>query len=54
MLNTNRVYEGSPLVIMGDPLSNGDLTNEFFYTEKYGCAILTAGGNSGIGRYEMA
>lgn len=48
------VYEGDPLVIMGDPLKNTDLTQEYFYGEKYGLGIILAGGNSGIGRYKMA
>lgn len=48
------VYEGDPLVIMGDPLTNGDLTHEFMYAEKYGMGIVLAGGNSGMGRYEIA
>lgn len=48
------VREGNPLVIMGDPLTNGDLTQEYLYAEKYGLGIVLAGGNSGIGRYEIA
>lgn len=48
------VYEGDPIVIPGDPLTNGDLTQEFFYGEKFGTGIVLAGGNSGIGRYEIA
>lgn len=47
------VYEGDPLVIMGDPLKNADLTQEYFYGEKYGLGLVLAGGNAGIGRYEM-
>lgn len=47
------VYEGDPLVIMGDPLTNGDLTQEYLYGEKYGLGIVLAGGNAGIGRYEF-
>lgn len=47
------VNEGEPLVIMGDPLANNDLTQEFFYGEKIGMGIITAGGNAGIGRYEI-
>ena len=47
------VYEGNPIVIMGDPLTNGDLTQEYMYGEKYGVGIVLAGGNAGIGRYEM-
>lgn len=46
------VYEGDPLVIMGDPLTNQDLTQEYFYGEKYGLGLVLAGGNAGIGRYE--
>ena len=48
------VYEGDPIVVMGDPLSNGDLTQEYLYGEKYGMGIVLAGGNAGIGRYEIA
>lgn len=47
------VYEGDPLVLMGDPMKNGDLTHEYLYAEKYGCGIVLAGGNAGIGRYEF-
>lgn len=48
------VYEGSPIVLMGDPMSNADFTQEYLYGEKYGMGIVLAGGNSGIGRYELA
>lgn len=47
------VYEGNPIVLMGDPTTNADFTQEYFYGEKYGMGIVIAGGNSGIGRYEM-
>lgn len=47
------VYEGDPLLIMGNPLDNGDLTHEYLYGEKYGLGIVLAGGNAGIGRYVM-
>lgn len=47
------VYEGNPVVLMGDPMSNADFTQEYLYGEKYGMGIVLAGGNSGIGRYEM-
>ncbi len=30
------VYEGNPLVSMGDPMSNADLTQEYLYAEAYG------------------
>lgn len=47
------VYEGDPLIIPGDPLTNADLTQEYLYGEKYGVGIILAGGNTGIGKYEM-
>ena len=47
------VYEGDPIVLMGDPMTNGDLTQEYLYGEKYGMGIVLAGGNAGIGRYEI-
>lgn len=40
-------------MLMGDPLTNGDLTQEYLYSEKYGLGIVLAGGNAGIGRYEL-
>lgn len=46
------VYEGDPIVLMGDPMQNADFTQEYFYAEKYGLGIVTAG-NNGIGRYEF-
>jgi len=48
------VYEGNPIVLMGDPLQNSDLTQEYLYGEKYGLGIVLAGGNAGIGRYEIS
>lgn len=48
------VYEGNPIVLMGNPMDNGDLTQEYLYGEKYGMGIVLAGGNAGIGRYEIA
>lgn len=47
------VYEGQSVVISGDPTTNMDLTQEYLYGEKYGLGIVLAGGNAGIGRYEM-
>lgn len=48
------VYEGDPIVIMGDPLTNADLTQEYLFGCKYGTGIVLAGGkNTGIGRYEI-
>lgn len=48
------VTEGNPLVIMGNPINNADLTQEYFYAEKTGLGIVTSGTNSGIGRYEIS
>lgn len=48
------VYEGSPIVLMGNPTDNADLTQEYLYGVKYGTGIVLAGGNTGIGRYEIA
>ena len=39
------VYEGDPIVLMGDPMTNADLTQEYLYGEKYGLGIVLAGGN---------
>lgn len=48
------VYEGNPIVIMGNPMDKADFTQEYMYGEKYGLGIILAGGNAGIGRYEIA
>ena len=34
------VYEGNPIVLMGDPMTTGDLTQEYLYGEKYGMGIV--------------
>lgn len=47
------VYEGQPTILLGDPTKNKDFTQDYFYGEKYGMGIVLAGGNAGIGRYEM-
>ena len=48
------VYEGQSTIILGNPTDNRDFTQEYLYGEKYGMGIVLAGGNAGIGRYEMA
>ena len=48
------VYEGQSTIILGDPSKNADLTQDYLYGEKYGMGIVLAGGNAGVGRYEMA
>ena len=47
------VYEGDSIMIMGEPTANADLTQEYFYGERYGSGIILGGGNSGIGRIEI-
>ena len=47
------VYEGDSTLIMGDPLHNKDLTQEYLYGERYGAGIVLAGGGAGIGRYTL-
>lgn len=46
------VYEGDPLVIPGNPTDNADLTQEFFYGDRWGAGIVLAS-NTGIGRYQI-
>lgn len=48
------VYEGDSTIITGDPLQNQDLTQTYMYAERYGLGIILAGGNAGIGRYQIA
>lgn len=48
------VYEGDPIVMMGDMMDNADFTQEYLYGVKYGTGIVLAGSNTGIGRYEIA
>lgn len=46
------VNEGQSMIIMGNPLHNADLTQEYVYAENVGIAFVMAG-NNGLGRYEM-
>lgn len=46
------VYEGDPIVLLGNPMDNADLTQEYLYGAKYGAGIILSG-NNGIGRYEF-
>ena len=48
------VYEGQSVILLGDPIKNKDFTQDYLYGEKYGMGIVLAGGNAGIGRYEVA
>ena len=48
------VYEGQSTILLGDPVNNKDFTQEYLYGEKYGMGIVLAGGNAGIGRYQLA
>lgn len=47
------VYEGQSLMIQGQPTDNADLTQNYLYAEKYGCGIIMAGGNEGVGKYKF-
>lgn len=47
------VYEGQSTIIMGNPIDNMDLTQEYLYGERYGLGILIPS-NGGIGRYEFS
>ena len=47
------VREGNPIMLLGDPMLNGDFTQEYFYAEQYGVGVVVAGDNAGFGRYEM-
>lgn len=47
------VYEGDPIVLMGDPMTNMDFTQEYLYGVKYGTGLVLAGNkNTGIGIYK--
>lgn len=48
------VYEGDPYIIMGQPNTNGDLTQEYQYNDKYGVGVIVTGKTQGIGRYKFA
>lgn len=47
------VYEGDPIVHLGDPFDNADLTQEYIYGDRWGLGLVTAG-NTGIGRYKIS
>lgn len=47
------VHEGDATIIMGALDKNADLTQDYLYAEKWGLALILAGGNAGIGRYQM-
>ena len=47
------VHEGEPLIIDHMPETNGDLTYEHFYTDRYGMGIIVPTGGAGVGRYQF-
>lgn len=47
------VHEGEPTIILGDLAKNADLTQDYLYAEKWGLALVLAGGNAGVGIYDM-
>lgn len=46
------ITEGNSTVIMGNPTGNADLTQDYFYAENTGLALVLAS-NAGIGRYKI-
>ena len=46
------MYEGDPLVVMPDPLTQGDLTQNYLYGSRWGLGLILPA-NSGIGIYDM-
>lgn len=46
------VTEGDTLMILGDPLTNADLTQEYFVAQRWGIG-LCVNTNCGVGRYEL-
>lgn len=47
------VYEGNPLIIPTEALTNADLTMEYMLMERWGLGLVLAGGNAGLGRYQF-
>lgn len=47
------LYEGDPLIAMGEALTNADMTQEYMYTERWGTGLILSG-NASFGRYELA
>ena len=47
------VYEGGTTIITREPTTNRDLTYEYFVADRYGLGIVLAGGNAGVGKYEV-
>lgn len=46
------VTEGDPLILLGNPADNADLTQEYFVADRYGVGIVV-NSNNGLGRYEL-
>ena len=46
------VHEGDSLIIPGNPVDHGDLTQTYFCAQRWGVGIV-ASGNSGIGKYKF-
>lgn len=47
------VRRGESIILMGDPMQNADLTQEYLYGEAYGVGLVVSP-ETGIGRYEIA
>lgn len=46
------VTEGDSLIIQGNPLDHGDLTQTYFCAQRYGLGVVTSG-FTGIGKYQF-
>lgn len=47
------INEGETTIVMGDPMTNPDFSQEFFMAQRLGIGLLTTGEGTGIGRYEF-
>lgn len=46
------VTEGESLIIQGNPLDHGDLTQTYFAAQRFGLGVVTSG-FTGIGKYQF-
>ena len=48
------VFEGDTTIVMGDPMTNPDFSQEYFMSQRWGVNLLTTGKGAGIGRYVLS
>lgn len=46
------ITEGESLIINGNPIDHGDLTQTYFCAQRWGIGVAAAG-NAGIGKYKF-